>query len=132
MLIAYVDSSDLQWIKQLESIVGDDKLKASRRFRQFGLLETQLKLIRCHMPFIKDIYVACAFESQAPSFLEDYGARAVFHRDFIPQKHLPTFSANTIEMFMPCIEQLSEKFVYFNDDMFPVQRCCIDDFFKDG
>ncbi len=47
------------------------------------------------------------------------------HSDFIPQKYLPTFSSQPIELNLHRINGLAERFVYFNDDMFllrPVKR----------
>ena len=37
-----------------------------------------------------------------------------------------------IEMFLHRIPTLSERYLYFNDDMFPVRPCTEDVFFKDG
>lgn len=43
------------------------------------------------------------------------------HEDFIPSKYLPTFNINTIEMNFFRIPELSENFIYFNDDTLPLQ-----------
>jgi len=56
----------------------------------------------------------------------------VLHEDIIPEKYLPTFNSTTIEMFLCKIKGLSEHFIYFNDDMFPVMPHSMNDFFIDG
>ena len=42
----------------------------------------------------------------------------VNHKDFIPEKYLPTFSSHVIELNLHRIKGLAERFVYFNDDIF--------------
>ena len=47
--------------------------------------------------------------------------RIIRHEDYIPREYLPTFNSNTIEMNYHRIEELSENFIIFNDDLFPLQ-----------
>lgn len=54
------------------------------------------------------------------------------HEEFIPKQFLPTFNANTIEMFMHRIEGLSELFIYGNDDTYVFNHCSQTDFFIDA
>jgi hypothetical protein len=42
----------------------------------------------------------------------------VDHRDIVPAEFLPTFNSVTLELFIHRIPNLSEHFVYANDDMF--------------
>jgi hypothetical protein len=56
----------------------------------------------------------------------------VKHEDYIPSEYLPTFNSCPIELNLHRIEGLSEKFVFFNDDMFITQSMDKEDFFKDG
>ena len=58
--------------------------------------------------------------------------KLVFHREFIPAKWLPTFNANTIEMCLHNIPDLSEHFIYSNDDVFPISALRPEDFFRDN
>ena len=51
------------------------------------------------------------------------------HRDFIPEEYLPTFNTNPIELNIHRIAGLSERFVYFNDDMFLIDAVKPSDFF---
>ena len=45
----------------------------------------------------------------------------VNHKDFIPEKYLPTFNSHAL-WNMHRIPGLAENFVYFNDDMFLIKR----------
>ena len=56
--------------------------------------------------------------------------RVVYHRDFIPSRHLPTFNSRTIEMFLHRIPGLAPCFLYANDDMFPISPLPATAFFR--
>ena len=56
--------------------------------------------------------------------------RVVYHRDFIPVRHLPTFNSRTIEMFLHRIPGLAPYFLYANDDMFPISPLPVTAFFR--
>lgn len=84
------------------------------------------------MKFIHNVYLVVATGSQVPEWVHSTDIKVVFHRDIIPEKYLPTFNSTTIEMFLCKIKGLSEHFIYFNDDMFPVKEHIIRDFFIDG
>ena len=45
----------------------------------------------------------------------------VNHKDYLPPQYLPTFNSSTIEMNIHRIQNLCENYVYFNDDVFPLQ-----------
>ena len=58
-----------------------------------------------------------------PQFLKTNHSkiRILRHEDYIPKQYLPTFNSNTIEMNYHRIRDLSENFIIFNDDTFPLQ-----------
>ncbi len=58
--------------------------------------------------------------------------RIVRHEDFIPPEYLPTFNSCPIELNMHRIEGLSERFVYFNDDIFLCRPVPSERFFRGG
>ena len=70
--------------------------------------------------FNKIFFVTCG---HVPDFLNTNHPklRIVKHEDYIPVEYLPTFNACTIEMNYHRINELSENFILFNDDMFPLQ-----------
>ena len=128
-VITYVDGQDPLWLKDYASAVGGNV--TAKRFRDWGTLRFLLRGIERHMPFIENVHLVVARESQIPSWA---GGRLkpVLHRDIIPGEYLPTFNSTTIEMFLHRIPGLSERFLYFNDDMFPVADCTEEDFFPGG
>src|SRR5699024_9004422 len=52
--------------------------------------------------------------------------------DYISKEYLPTFSSHPIELNLHRIDGLSERFVYFNDDVFLTKEVEKEDFFKNG
>jgi len=129
-VITYVDGLDPVWQAEYASAIGGSVL--SKRYRDWGTLRFLLRGIETHMPFIENVFLLVSGESQVPAWVNRSTLRVVTHKDIIPERFLPTFNSTTIEMFMHRIPGLSEEFLYFNDDMFPVMDCVSDDFFRDG
>ncbi|MBR1707157.1 MAG: hypothetical protein IJ721_10300 [Bacteroidales bacterium] len=128
-IITYVDGQDPLWLEDYRALLHEPVM--AKRFRDWGTLRYLLRGIETHMPFVENVYLVVARESQIPSWASD-ALKVVLHRDIIPAEYLPTFNSTTIEMFLHRIPGLSERFLYFNDDMFPVMDCREDDFFVDG
>lgn len=101
-------------------------------FRSWGLEHLLIKAVKRFMPFIETIHVLLARESQIKDWMIDEGVHVVLHEDFIPKEFLPTFNANTIEMFLHRIPMLSEEFIYGNDDVFPLSPFFETCFFDKG
>lgn len=105
---------------------------ADCRYREMGLLRFWFRSIERFAPWVNKVFfVTCG---QKPHWLNVDHPKLVLvnHRDYIPERYLPTFNANTIELNFHRIEGLSEHFVYFNDDMFLLQPVGPDFFFRDG
>lgn len=130
IVITYVDGSDPQWIESYNSHVEGKPL--AKRYRDWGTLKYLLRGIERHIPFARKVFLVVSSESQVPSWMDTSKVCVVTHRDIIPERYLPTFNSSMIEMFLHRIPGLSEQFLYFNDDMFPVMDCVEDDFFVDG
>ena len=70
-------------------------------------------------PWIHHIYIVT--NGQIPSWLDLSNPKisVVFHKDIFRVPHsLPTFSSPAIELNLHHIPQLSDYFIYFNDDVF--------------
>ena len=119
-VIAYVDNTDNVWkqtyfdycVKTNQRIKIVD-MKTIRYEDNICLLPYQIKLVRKNMPFINNIYLLLSNIEQKPKDLPN-DIKVVLHKDFIPNKYLPTFNSCTIEMFLWNIPNLSEKFIYAN------------------
>ncbi|MBR5660562.1 MAG: hypothetical protein IKW99_03335 [Bacteroidales bacterium] len=130
IVITYVDGSDPEWIESYSSHVNGKPL--TKRYRDWGTLKYLLRGIECHIPFAGKVFIVVSSESQVPSWMDTSKVRVVTHSEIIPERYLPTFNSSMIEMFLHRIPGLSERFLYFNDDMFPVMDCVEEDFFVDG
>lgn len=137
MVIPYVDNTDKVWQRAyfdyckafgLHQKIADMR---SDRYEDIGLINYQLKLINKHMPWINTIYLLLMNREQAPKNLPS-NVKIVYHAKFIPQKYLPTFNSTTIEMYLWNIPELSEHFIYANDDMLPFKDLKYEDFFTEN
>lgn len=128
VIIPYVNSSDTQWLR--------DYVRATHthnpspvRYRSWGTLKYLFRGIDNYMPFVRNIILILARPSQLPFWVNRDNVRIIYHKDFIPEKFLPTFNSCTIESFLWNIPDLSDRIIYFNDDMFPINPLSEQDFF---
>lgn len=133
IVITWVDGSDERWLS--EKYKYDTKNKndsnSSIRYRDWGLLKYWFRSIEQNAPWINHIYLITCGHYPMWLNLENAKLTLIKHSDYIPQKYLPTFNSNVIELYMHRIKNLSDKFIYFNDDMFLIDKVSPSDFFKD-
>lgn len=141
LVIPMVFPEDTQWQEEYSRHKGNGPGAVKHvRYRSWG---TEELLVRCcmkYMPWLRCIHLLLASPSQVREWMvtmesEHTGQteiRMVFHRDFMPDAYLPCFSSPCFEMFLHKIPDLSEFFIYANDDMFPLSPLLPDDFFRDG
>lgn len=134
LVIPYVNNQDKVWQKAFVDYCNYHGCKNrisqmhTDRYEDIGLINYQLKLVNKNMPFVNRIFLLLMNREQAPKNLPS-NVVVVYHAQFIPSKYLPTFNSTTIEMFLWNIPNLSEYFIYANDDMLPFKELKIDDFF---
>lgn len=128
IVITYVDGNDPEWQAAHTQYVGESV--TAKRFRDWGTLPFLLRAIEQHMPFVSDVWLVVSSDSQVPAWVDRSQLHIVRHSDIIPAEYLPTFNSATIEMFLYRIPGLSERFLYFNDDCFPMKPCKETDFFQ--
>lgn len=124
----YVDCSDPVWIEQYRQANNCISMDESR-FRPFGTLKYVFRGIAKNMPFIDRVVLIVSTLSQVPDWINRDAVRIVTHDEFMPAEHLPTFSSSAIESDMWRIDGLSERFIYGNDDFFPLKPLHESDFF---
>ena len=144
-VITWVDSNDPSWLRSKEEYemieyasYNHDSLSRRQednnsacRYRELGFLKYWFRSIEEFTPWVNKVYfVTCG---QKPEWLNENHPKLVMvnHKDFIPERYLPTFNSNTIEMNLHRIDGLSEHFVLFNDDMFLLRPVKPSFFFKD-
>ena len=137
-VVPYVDSTDKVWRKTFFDYC--KKYNLYNHYADIGtvryqdnltLITYQLRLVEKNMPWINKIYLLVSNKEQVPSDLSSKVV-VVLHKDFIPVNYLPTFNSTTIEMFLWNIPNLSEHFIYANDDMLPCKELNPDNFFTDA
>ena len=128
LLITYVNGSDQNWIKEYVKATHTHS-PTPVRFRTWGTLKYLLRGVARYMPFIRKVVLIVASPSQVPDWVNREDVRIVYHSDFIPKQFLPTFNSCTIESFFWNIPDLTDRIIYFNDDMFPLSRLSENDFF---
>lgn len=125
-VILWVDGSDKKWKCKKNSYVkkpNTNQIDADAdRYRDWGLLRYLFRGIDKFAPWFR--YVFLVTDEQVPHWLNrsNKKIKMVDHKDFIPEKYLPTFNSHTIELNLHRIKELSEYFVYFNDDMFLIRK----------
>ncbi|MGN1225784.1 MAG: stealth family protein [Candidatus Cryptobacteroides sp.] len=129
IVITYVNGLDPEWLADYAKYT--DIPVMTKRFRDWGTLPYLLRGIEQNLPFVENVFLVLAAESQVPQWLNKDTVKVVYHRDFVPQEYLPTFNSNSIESFLHCIPGLGERFLYFNDDMFPMLPSKESDFFPE-
>ncbi|MBR5200891.1 MAG: hypothetical protein IKW31_03980 [Alistipes sp.] len=130
VVITYVDGLDPLWQRDYEEHTNIPILE--KRFRDWGTLRYLMRGVAVNMPFIRKVHLVVARDSQVPKWVNRNEVNVVLHKDIIPEKFLPTFNCNPIELHLHRIKDLDEQYVYFNDDVFPLKKCEPTDFFVDG
>lgn len=131
MVITYVDENDLSWQKDYnkykkreikKGITKENNKQAfgKERIRNWDNLKYWFRGVENNCSWINKIFFICQKPSQIPKWLDKNNPRLkiIFHKDFIPKELLPTFSGMTIAAFIPLIEELSDLYLYCDDDIF--------------
>lgn len=135
LVIAYVNNNDLVWRKNYVDFCSKNRLQEKivemlgARYGGLTFIYDQLKLVNKNMPWINKIYLLLSNKEQVIHSLLPQNVVCVYHNEFIPGQFLPTFNSTTIEMFLWNIPNLSEHFIYANDDMLPTGELKPSDFF---
>jgi hypothetical protein len=143
-VIAWVDGNDPKHRQKMQNYIEDkDSLnsKAVRmRFDQVNEIEFSVKSILKYAKYVRNIFIVT--DNQVPDFLKDQEkAKKEFPTVFIIDhktifegfhQYLPTFNCFPIESLLYKISNLSEHFLYLNDDFFFLRESKVSDFFIDG
>lgn len=125
----YVNPNDKNWLQKYQ-MFSHKALGDNVRFRDNEFLKYVFRGIEKNIPFIRKVHLLVDSKSQVPEWLNQQKVHIVEHKDFIISDCLPTFNSCTIEMFLKNIPDLSEKFIYGNDDFYFLNPCDESDFFS--
>ena len=133
-VITWVDGSEPNYQRKLkEHLSNNDTIK--RQYLQANEINLCVASIAKYAPFIRKIFILT--DKQSPNLdnvkhivskekIEIVDHEEIF-RDNI--EFLPTFNIRSIDALLFRIKDLSEKFIYFNDDMFLVKKTNLEDWF---
>lgn len=136
VIVPWVDGNDSVWRKEknefLKKISIDSKSDSNIRFQSWDNMQYWFRGIENCMPWINNVFFVTW--GHVPSFLnlKHPQLRIIKHEDYIPEEYLPTYNSNTIEMNYFRIKELSENFIIFCDDFFPLQYAEEEYYFKDN
>lgn len=118
----------LHWKSELAPAT---QLNSDSRYRDFEIFQYWFMAVEKFAPWVNKVYLIT--DDQVPSWLEKFDKVVVLdHAEYIPQRYLPTFNSNTIELNLGRIKDLADHFVLFNDDTFLNADVQPNDFFQHG
>lgn len=136
VVYTWVNGQDSEWQQKRDQALRSYTLpstceaKVRSRFRNRDELKYSLRSIHKYAKFVNHIYIVTA--GQRPHWLKHHPKITVIdHKSiFADHSHLPTFNSHAIEANLHKIPQLSERFIYFNDDVFLGKRVKERNFFS--
>lgn len=136
VVFTWVDNTDEAWQKKykkykLEGIAAQLGQYAtdSARFDNHNELFYSVKAVKKYLPWVRHIYIVT--DNQIPDWLDQIkGITIIDHTEIIDNEYLPTFNSHVIEAFLYRIPDLSENFIYFNDDVFVAKELPQEHFFQ--
>ena len=119
-VIAWVDGGDPKWLAERNRYAAESGVASinEARYRDWDLLRYWFRGVERCTPWVDTIYFVTW--GHVPAWLDTSHPKLkiVRHEDYMPAEYLPTFNSHTIELNFHRIAGLSERFVYFNDDVF--------------
>jgi len=123
-VITWVDSTDTRWITEYNKFNNNNynvENSFKIRFANIGELYYCLKGITTYLPWINNIYLVL-MRPQKPTYINEFSKVKIIYHDEIykndHKEHLPVFNSMSIETQLHNIPNLTEHFLYFNDDVF--------------
>jgi len=127
VVFTWVNSQDKGWQKLFSQFKNSDEVD-NDRFVSIDELKYSLRSIEQYAPWVNKIYILsnCA----KPDWLKNHPLiEWVDHKDVFKKEELPTFNSHSLGLSLLNIPNLSEHFIYFNDDFFLFNRVKKEDFF---
>ena len=118
IVYTWVDGSDINFL-DIKAKYDYGYRKNSSRYRSADELKYSIRSIEKYMPWFNGtIYIVTC--KQIPKWLDLSNPRIkiVDNQFIIPKYIYPTFDSNIIELFLDKIPGITNKFIYFNDDIF--------------
>ena len=137
MVYLWVNGNDPEWKAKRNALIGatedSSAVNCDGRYADNDELKYSLRALELYAPWINRIFIVT--DNQIPSWLDTSNPkiRIVDHKEILPTEALPTFNSRVVEHNLFRIPELSEHFLYANDDMFFNRPVSPSDFFaSDG
>jgi len=125
VVYAFVDCGNAAWKekyimnheKYFDEKINNIDASLMRRFESNDELKYSLRSLAKYTNWVNRIFVVVDNKDQIPKWLNDDKIIIIEHQQIIPNEFLPTFNSQVIELYLHKIPDISEPFVYFNDDM---------------
>ena len=116
-VVSWVDDSDPKWRELYHFYRGGEVIEDKGRYRDWDFFQYWFRAVERYAPWVNKVFLVT--NGTNPKWINPNCSKLVLvdHKDFIPEDHLPTFNTRAIELNLHRIKDLSEHFVYFNDDM---------------
>ena len=134
-VITWGSNDDPEWRKQYEYYSAQYGRRVDSsicRYRNWDTLHFLFRGIEKFAPWVNKVYFVT--NAKPPKWMNTIHTKLVVlnDKDVVPSKYMPTFSCYPIEFNFHRIEGLSDKFVYFCDDMFILDDVYPTHFFQKG
>ena len=117
-IVTWVDSNDPNW--QRDFAKHKDGAPAMGHFRDMGTLQYMFRSFEKFTPWVRKIHFVTYGDTPSWLNINHSKINIVRDEDILPKDGLPMFNSSAVELSFGNIYDLSEKFVYFNDDTFMI------------
>ena len=136
-VITWVDGSEPNYKLKLEENLKNKKI-INRQYTQANEIDFCVASIIKFAPFVRKIFIVT--DKQKPKFSGIRHMVSLEKIEIIDHEEIfrdnldcmPSFNIRSIDALLFKIKDLSDKFIYFNDDMFLIKETTKEDWFKDN
>lgn len=136
LVYLWCDINDEKYKKKKEDFEKRNNIKSNTnsicRFVSNDELKYSLRSVEKYASWINKIFIVT--DNQIPEWLNTKHPKitVISHYEIMPAEALPSYNSNAIEHCIVNIPNLSEHFLYANDDMFFASYVASDFFFQNG
>lgn len=125
VVFTWVNGADSKWREKFNRFATEMAQKSalyatdSARFEDHNELYYSVNAVLKMLPWVRKIFIVT--DGQTPTWLNESHQNKIEiidHTQIIEAQFLPTFNSHVIEAHLHKIPNLSEHFIYFNDDVF--------------
>ncbi|RKS19544.1 Stealth-like protein [Arthrobacter sp. AG1021] len=135
VVYTWVDGDDPSWLEKrareqskMDGVEYHPEAIHSARFTSRDELKYSLRSLQAYAPWVNHIYLVT--DGQKPDWLDEVdNLTVVDHREIFDNEDIPSFNSNAIISRLHHIKNLSEHYIFMNDDVMFGQQVSPSDFF---